>query len=260
MSLPLDRGPDINAVGGRPGTALVIAAFWGEGDIISLLLDRGADIKAVGAEYGIALASAAYAGNGDSFITAGSRSMYKRSGRQVCVCLCCSRISDDLVLRLFHGVPTRALYLQGACTPRADINVVRGYYGAALTAAAYQGEKDIASLLLARKTDVHMLAGTCETSLATAASPWRGDVASLLLTTGADLHVVSGVSGATLAIAAVLGSRAIADDTSSTGDHDARGSQLLSQLEMPGRAGGAVGEKHGSALGLATDFGDTETV
>ena len=59
VSLLLDRGADINAVGGHGGTALVAAASCGRKDIVSLLLDRGADINAVCDRYGTALATAA---------------------------------------------------------------------------------------------------------------------------------------------------------------------------------------------------------
>ena len=62
VSLLLDRGADINAVGGDYGTALGAAAFTGEEKIVSLLLDRGADINAVGGKYGTALGVAAFTG------------------------------------------------------------------------------------------------------------------------------------------------------------------------------------------------------
>ena len=65
VSLLLDRGADINAVGGHGGTALVAAASCGRKDIVSLLLDRGADINAVGGHYGTALAAAASCGMKD---------------------------------------------------------------------------------------------------------------------------------------------------------------------------------------------------
>lgn len=72
--LLLDRGADINAVGGEYGTALVAAAVFERRMQISLLLllhlvgvrtsslllDRGADINMVGGKYGTALATAAF--------------------------------------------------------------------------------------------------------------------------------------------------------------------------------------------------------
>ena len=55
VSLLLDRGADINAVGNRYGTALGCAVLKENVELVSLLLDRGADINAVGGEYGTAL-------------------------------------------------------------------------------------------------------------------------------------------------------------------------------------------------------------
>ena len=48
MTLLLNRGTDINAVGSEYGTALTAAALGGRKDIVSLLLDKGANIGAVG--------------------------------------------------------------------------------------------------------------------------------------------------------------------------------------------------------------------
>ena len=44
VSLLLDRGADINLIGGRYGTALGTAICFGNHKVVSLLLDRGADI------------------------------------------------------------------------------------------------------------------------------------------------------------------------------------------------------------------------
>ena len=58
-ALLLDRGADINLVGGEYGTALALAVSGEKKDIVSLLLDRGAEINmAVGGQYGSALAVA----------------------------------------------------------------------------------------------------------------------------------------------------------------------------------------------------------
>ena len=60
MSLLLDKGADVNLVGGRYGTALVAAAYGGKHGIVSLLLDKGADVNLVGGERGTALGDAIY--------------------------------------------------------------------------------------------------------------------------------------------------------------------------------------------------------
>ncbi|KAF8448394.1 ankyrin repeat-containing domain protein [Kalaharituber pfeilii] len=59
----LDAGADINAVGGKYGTALGAAAYKGHEATVLLLLSRSADINAMGGEYGTALGAAAYKGN-----------------------------------------------------------------------------------------------------------------------------------------------------------------------------------------------------
>ena len=60
VSLLLDRGADVNMVGGEYGTALAAAAFAFEGlpGTMSLLLSQGADINIVGGQYGTALGTA----------------------------------------------------------------------------------------------------------------------------------------------------------------------------------------------------------
>ena len=55
----LDRGANINTVGGPYGTALAAAACGTNLGIVRLLLDRGADINMVAGKYGTALAAAA---------------------------------------------------------------------------------------------------------------------------------------------------------------------------------------------------------
>ena len=62
VTLLLDRGADVNATGGKYGTALVAAASNGKLEIVTLLLDRGADVNATGGEYGTALGAAAIGG------------------------------------------------------------------------------------------------------------------------------------------------------------------------------------------------------
>lgn len=55
MSLLLDRGADINLIGGKYETALVAAAYQGETQTVSLLLDQGANINGLAGGYDIAL-------------------------------------------------------------------------------------------------------------------------------------------------------------------------------------------------------------
>ncbi|KAF2969814.1 hypothetical protein GQX73_g3780 [Xylaria multiplex] len=59
----LDIGADINAVGGKFGTALHAAAHRHDFDAVRLLLSRGADVHIIAGEYGSALHSVAYGDN-----------------------------------------------------------------------------------------------------------------------------------------------------------------------------------------------------
>jgi len=60
VSLLLDRGADINAVGGMYWTALGVAVCKGDENIMSLLLDRGAYINVIGGIYRTSLSVAIY--------------------------------------------------------------------------------------------------------------------------------------------------------------------------------------------------------
>ena len=63
MARLLSSEVDINAAIDTYGTALTVATFHERMDIVSLVLDQGADINAVGGEYGSALAAGACEGN-----------------------------------------------------------------------------------------------------------------------------------------------------------------------------------------------------
>ena len=148
VSLLLDRGADINAVGGKYGTALTTAAFCGSMNIVSLLLDRGADINAVGGKSGTALAAAALGGS-----------------------------TDIVSLLLDRG---------------ANINEVGGKAGTALAAAALGGRTAIVSLLLDRGADINLVGGKYGSALAVAVLDGNMEIVSLLLELKADVMRVGG--------------------------------------------------------------------
>lgn len=86
MSLLLDRGADINMVGGKYGTALAAAAAFGKSvNIMSLpvLLDRGADINMLPSKYRTAFAALALSKCIDIvwYLPPVPRSQYQYSGR-----------------------------------------------------------------------------------------------------------------------------------------------------------------------------------
>ena len=52
MKLLLENGADVNAVGGRFGSALYAASFRGSEAIVNILLENKAEVNAEGEEYG----------------------------------------------------------------------------------------------------------------------------------------------------------------------------------------------------------------
>jgi len=199
VSLLLDRGADINAAGGKYGTALGEAALRGNKEIISLLLDRGADINAVGGNYGTALGAAAYTGE-----------------------------KEIVLLLLDRG---------------ADINTIGGNYGTALGAAAYTGEKEIVLLLLDRGADINTIGGNYGTALGAAAITRNEKIVSFLLDRGADINAVGGNYGTALGAAAFRGKK-----------------EIVSLLLDRGADINAVGGNSGTALGEAAYTGEKEIV
>jgi ankyrin repeat protein len=63
--LLLDKGADVNAQGGKYGTALYAAASEGQADIVQLLLDKDADVNAQVGSSETALQAAAWTGRAD---------------------------------------------------------------------------------------------------------------------------------------------------------------------------------------------------
>jgi ankyrin repeat protein len=60
VQMLLDKGADINAHGGHYGNALQAASAGGHYKVLQALLDRGADVNALGGQYGSALHAASY--------------------------------------------------------------------------------------------------------------------------------------------------------------------------------------------------------
>ena len=63
VELLLAKGADVNAQGGRYGTALQAALYRGHEEVVELLLAKGADVNAQGGRYGNALQAASVYGN-----------------------------------------------------------------------------------------------------------------------------------------------------------------------------------------------------
>jgi ankyrin repeat protein len=152
--LLLDRGADINAQGGEHGFALHAASFGGNKDIVELLLDRGVDINAQGGEHGFALYAASFGGN-----------------------------KDIVELLLDRG---------------ADINAQGGEHGFALHAASVGGNKEIVELLLDRGVDINAQGGIFGFALHAASAGGNKEIVELLLNRGVDINTQEGEHGSAL--------------------------------------------------------------
>ena len=199
------------------GTALAAAAYQGKHQIVSLLLDRGADINTIGGRYGTSLGAAIYAGKEENvFLLLGrganitnALGAAKSRGKEKLVLL----LDQEAVINgttLAKAAYKGKHFLVSSLLDRgADINAVWGGYGTALAAAAYQGNLQIALLLLDRGADINAVGGEYGTALAVAAYRAKEKFMSLLLDRGADINAVGGEYGTALATAAYRGKHQI---------------------------------------------------
>ncbi|KAI0265429.1 ankyrin repeat-containing domain protein [Gloeopeniophorella convolvens] len=197
IRLLLDHGADVNALGGRYGTALKEAATISRPDIVQLLLDRGADVNNPGGEYGSALQVAAASGNLDTVRLLLDRGANVNPGS--------GRYGSPLQMALSNGKPDLNI-VQLLLDRGANINAQSGRLGtAALTAAVSGGKLDIVQFLLDRGADVNSQGGMVGTALQVAASSGRLDLVQLLLDHGADANAQGGRHGSVLKAAASSG-------------------------------------------------------
>ena len=181
LELLLDRGADINAVGGTFGTALATAALLGEEEVVSLLVDRGADINAVGGTHGTALATAAFSGE--------KGVVSQLLGLGADINSVCGAYGSALASATYEGNKEIILLLLGR---GADINMVGGTYGTALATAAASGNQEIMQLLLDQGADINLVASEYGTSLGQAVYQNSGGIVLFLLAYGADAMRVGG--------------------------------------------------------------------
>ena len=264
MLLLLDRGVDINAVGGKYGTALVAAVHGKSIDIVSLLLDRGANINMVAGECGTALATAVYGGSADmvSLLLDRGANINMVAGEYGTALTTAVHggIVDMVSLLLDQGADVNAVGGDGTALSAAvcngsadmvsllldrgaDINMVVSEYGTALAMAMYKGGTDMVSLLLDQGADINMVGGQYGTALAVAVQNKSIDIVSLLLDRGADVNAMVGKYGTALAVAVYY-----------------EGADMVSLLLDRGADINMVGGEYGTALGTAVYHGNTDMV
>lgn len=205
----LGHNPDINAQGGKYGSALQAAAQRGDAEIVKILLDNGADVNAEGGEYGTALQAAI-----------------------------CSRSTKTIDLLLKNGAKVNAqggIYgsvLQAAAyfgnielirdlvkRTEIDVNARGEVYGSALQAAIVgqanftprdqatsTRASEVIDILLEEKADFNAEGGVYGSPLQAAARFRMNKIIKLLLECGADIDTQSENHGTALHIAAKFGS------------------------------------------------------
>ena len=191
IELLLDKGANVNADGGEYGTTLQAAACYGRVEVIRLLLGKGADINAMGGEYGTALQAAAYRG---SIIT---RLLLNKGANINAVG---GKYGTALQAAAYRG---NINIIQLLLYKGANINAVGGKYGTALQAAAYERNRGIIRLLLDKEANVNAEGGEYGTALQAAVYNGSIDVIRLLLNKGANINAVGGRYGNALQTAAV---------------------------------------------------------
>lgn len=185
------RGADINADGGKFGTALRVACQEGHPDIARILIESGADMDiACGWHPSTALVTAI---DNDLFDLAclqihhganlGIRGyLFEHAG-------------DNLV----ESYPLHLACIKGArevikalTSKKADVNVIDEKYGAALKILSMRGYKDLVKLLLDNGADIDQKSSAGEsndTALDAACFSGHYEVVKLLLQRGADTRV-----------------------------------------------------------------------
>ncbi|KAH8826192.1 ankyrin repeat-containing domain protein [Flagelloscypha sp. PMI_526] len=227
----LKEGADVNIAGGYYGSALQAAAYQGALDIIELLVENGADVNMAGGPYGCALQAAVFQGN--LMVV----ELLVNSGADV------NMVGGPCGSALQAAVIIGALpIVEFLVDEGADMNM-RGLYGTALQAAAINGYLGVVQSLVERGADVNVMEGEYGSALQGAACSGVLRVVTFLVRNGADVNVVGGYYGSALQAAAYHSALDIVDFLVDIGAN-------VNMME---------GE-YGSALQAAAYSGDLEVV
>lgn len=181
MKLLIEAGADVNAIGGRCGSALQAAAASGNGDIVQLLIANGANVNCQGGLFGNALQAAA--ANGFQHLVevllAAAANVDAKGGEYSFALQAASFEGHDEIVKclIAHG---------------ANVNAERGRYGNALLAAASEGHASIVEQLLVHGADPNAEGGFFGRALHEAAGRGHKSVVELLVANGAWVNLLGG--------------------------------------------------------------------
>ena len=181
----LDEGADINAKGGRFGTALQVAASKEHNHVLRLLIERGAHVNAVDGADGSALAAACAQPSSLQMVP-----LLLHHGAEINVQG--GRYGNALQAALWRGnIEVVQLLLHHG----AEINVQGGRYGNALQAALWRGNIEVVQLLLHHGAEINVQGGYYGNALQAASIGGKIELVQLLLHHGADINAQGGFYG-----------------------------------------------------------------
>ncbi|CAG9955408.1 unnamed protein product [Clonostachys rosea f. rosea IK726] len=218
----LQKGADINAQGGKYGTALQAALAEGYLEIAEMLIQKGADVNAQGGKYGNALQAASARGHPEI------AQVLIQKGANI-------NAQGGYYGNALHAASVEG-YLEIAemfIQKGADINAQGGKYGSALHIALAGGHLEIAEMLVQKGADTNAQ-GLYGSGNALQAASARGhlEIAEMLIQNGADINAQGGEDGSALHIASAEGHLEIAEMLIQKGaDINAQGGQYGTALQ-----------------------------
>ena len=178
VKLLLENGANVNAKGGAYGNALQAASSRGDHVIVKLLLENGAEVNAEGGKFGYALQAASFGGSEMivKLLLENGANVNAKGGKY-------GNALQAASYHLHHeGHEIVKLLLKNG----ADINAEGGMFGNALQAASIRGTEMIVKLLPENGANVNAKGGKYENALQAALS--RDDEAVVkLLEKGAEV-------------------------------------------------------------------------
>lgn len=177
----LDKGVNVDAIGGKQGTALQIAALEGHRDVANVLLARHASTRVVSARFGTPLSAAAEKGHERTFQTllnAGA-SINGKGGWYAYPLISAIVGQNDTLIQI--------LLNKGA-----NVNLTGGRHVCALMAAAALGKLELVKKLIAKGARVNDENDKGADALHSACCAGHLDVVNLLLENDADVNAKGG--------------------------------------------------------------------